>query len=275
MYLLILMDGNSPYCQNRAAVSFSIIIPDPALRFKSGSLQRNHSCTIIEKSQGEKFMHILILGATGRVGSKVLELALADEHSVTALVRSRQKAAEQMVKQIERSGRNKAQTQGITLIQSDSRVEQDLRSAIQDADAVISCLSTDGGSVLSETTPLLIKVMKENGVRRILTVGTAGILQSREYPDMLRYESPETRRSSTRAAEEHRKAWELLAASGLEWTVICPTYLPEGERLGRYRVEKDFLPDGGMSISVADTAEFTYSELLRDEFINCRVGIAY
>jgi putative NADH-flavin reductase len=219
-------------------------------------------------------MHILILGATGRVGSKVLGLSLADGHSVTALVRSRQKAEEQMAEQAERSGSN-AQAQRLTLIQGDTRVEQDLRAAVRGVDAVISCLSTDGGTVLSETTPLLIKAMKEEAVRRIITVGTAGILQSREYPGMLRYESPETRRSSTRAAEEHRKAWELLAASGLEWTVICPTYLPEGERLGRYRVEKDFLPDGGMSISVADTADFTFSQLLRDEFIDCRVAIAY
>jgi putative NADH-flavin reductase len=219
-------------------------------------------------------MHILILGATGRVGSKVLGLALADGHRVTALVRSPHKATAQMAERAERSG-STAQARRLTLIQGDTRVEQDLRAAVHGADAVISCLSTDGGTVLSETSPLLIKAMMEESVQRIITVGTAGILQSREYPGMLRYESPETRRSSTRAAEEHRKAWELLAASGLEWTVICPTYLPEEERLRRYRVEKEFLPDGGMSISVADTAEFTYSQLLNDEFINCRVGIAY
>ena len=36
-------------------------------------------------------MHILILGATGRVGRRILEEALADGHEVTALVRSLEK----------------------------------------------------------------------------------------------------------------------------------------------------------------------------------------
>jgi putative NADH-flavin reductase len=206
-------------------------------------------------------MHILLLGATGRVGSQILDQALADGHSVSALVRNPEKI--------------KAQADGFMLLQGDARILADLRLAIKDAGAVISCLGTDGGTVLTDSLPLLITVMQEKGIRRIITVGTAGILQSREYPDLLRYESPETKRSSTRAAEEHRKAWELLAASNLDWTVVCPTYLPDGERIGHYRFERDYLPDGGNSISVRDTAEFTYAQLQSDEFIDCRVGIAY
>jgi putative NADH-flavin reductase len=215
-------------------------------------------------------MHVLILGATGRVGRRVVQQALADGHQVTALVRNPAKAAEQQAGIF-----NAAQAVRLTLLQGDARSEGDLRSAAKDVDAVVSCLGTDGDTVLTDSTPLLVKVMKEQRIRRIITIGTAGILQSREYPDMLRYESPETRRSSTRAAEEHRKAWELLAASGLDWTVVCPTYLPEGERLSRYRFERDYLPDGGTSISVADTADFTYAQLTLDEYIGCRVGIAY
>lgn len=206
-------------------------------------------------------MHILILGATGRVGNRILEQALADKHKVTALVRS-----PQIVEQ---------RSEQLTLLQGDACNGEDIKAALRGAEVVISCLSTDGGTVLTEFTPLLIGAMKAYGVSRVVTVGTAGILQSREHPGLLRYEAPDTRRSSTRAAEEHRKAWEQLAGSGLSWTVVCPTYLPDGEPQGQYRAERDYLPGGGMSITVGDTAAFTYRVALEGEYIGCRVGIAY
>lgn len=206
-------------------------------------------------------MHFLILGATGRVGSRVLEQALADNHRVTVLVRNPQKI-------------NHSSEQ-LTLLQGDACHHENIHRSLDGVDTVISCLGTDGGTVLTEATPLLIAAMKDHGVSRIVTVGTAGILQSKEHTGLLRYETPDTRRSSTRAAEEHRKAWELLQASGLAWTVVCPTYLPDGEALGNYRVAQDFLPDDGKSISVGDTAAFTYRVACADEYIGHRVGIAY
>ncbi|KAF6618583.1 NAD(P)H-binding protein, partial [Paenibacillus sp. EKM208P] len=79
----------------------------------------------------------------------------------------------------------------------------------------------------------------------------------------------------TRAAEEHRRVYELLRESALDWTIVCPTYLPDGARTGIYRVEKDFLPEGGSQINTADTADFTYRQCKSYEFVRTRVGIAY
>lgn len=61
----------------------------------------------------------------------------------------------------------------------------------------------------------------------------------------------------------------------MEWTIVCPTYLPDGHYTGNYRVERDFLPEGGTEISVADTAEFTYQQIQCTKFVKSRVGIAY
>ncbi|MEW9699313.1 NAD(P)-dependent oxidoreductase [Paenibacillus sp. SI8] len=207
-------------------------------------------------------MRILLLGATGRVGRTLLNQTLLEGHEVRALLRHPDKLAG-------------VSAEGLTLCHGDACREEDIQHAIRDAQLVISCLGTDGGTVLTESLPLVIKAMAARGIKRIVTVGTAGILESREHPGLLRYEAPNTRRSSTRAAEEHRKAWELLAASSLDWTVICPTYLPDGPPLGTYRAERDCLPEGGTSISVGDTAAFTYNEALSSAYIRCRVGIAY
>ncbi|CAI6047599.1 hypothetical protein PAECIP112173_01260 [Paenibacillus sp. JJ-100] len=206
-------------------------------------------------------MHILILGATGRVGSKVLTTALQEGHHVTALVRTPDKI--------------KHQHEHLTIIQGNVLELQDLRRAIRGAEAVISALNTDGGTTLSEYVPLLIDAMMEEGVQRIITVGTAGILQSRTEPEKFRYQSNESKRKSTRAAEEHERVYQLLQQSTLDWTIVCPTYLPDGERVGNYRVERDVLPEGGSKISVGDTAEFTYRQLTDHQFVNSRVGISY
>ncbi|SCY07417.1 Putative NADH-flavin reductase [Paenibacillus polysaccharolyticus] len=206
-------------------------------------------------------MQLLVLGATGRVGSHIITLALQGGHHVTALVRNPEKI-------------NKRHDR-LTVIQGNVLESEDLLRAIQGVDAVISALNTDGTTTLSKSMPLLINAMGQEGLKRIITVGTAGILQSRTEPEKLRYQSSESRRKSTRAAEEHEQVYTLLKGSTLEWTIVCPTYLPDGEVCGNYRVERDVLPEGGTEITVGDTAEFTYRQLSDRRFINARVGICY
>ncbi|NGZ77432.1 NAD(P)-dependent oxidoreductase [Saccharibacillus alkalitolerans] len=205
-------------------------------------------------------MRILILGATGRVGSVITSLALNDGHEVTALVRE--------------AGKIQSHDR-LNILQGDACDESDVGRAAEGADVVFSALNTDGTTTLSDSMPIIINVMREAGIRRIVTIGTAGILQSRTEPELLRYQSGESKRRSTRAAEEHRRVYELLKASDLDWTIVCPTYLPDGERLGRFRSERDYLPEGGTEISVPDTAEFAYGQIGDRRYIGARVGLAY
>lgn len=206
-------------------------------------------------------MKLLILGGTGRVGSHLVENALQADHHVTALVRTPEKI--------------QIQHNNLTVVQGDVLSKEDIEQAMDGADMVMSALNTDGGTTLTDSMPLIIDAMKKEGINRIITIGTAGILQSRVSPELLRYQSSESKRKLTRAAEEHHKVYELLQQSGLDWTIVCPTYLPDGERLGNYRTERDFLPVEGSQISVPDTADFAYSLLQSSDFIKARVGIAY
>lgn len=207
-------------------------------------------------------MKLCILGATGRVGSKVAELAATDEIAVQALVRNPAKLPGNLLEKIH-------------IVEGNALLQEDIEKAMAGCDIVISTLSTDGESVLSESMPLLIEAMKKQRISRIITIGTAGILQSRAEPHLLRYQSSESKRKLTRAAEDHHKAFRLLQESGLNWTIVCPTYLPDGEATGTYRVEKDFLPEDGSRIGTGDTAHFTYSLIKKPDFPQSRVGIAY
>ncbi|MCH6264843.1 NAD(P)-dependent oxidoreductase [Neobacillus citreus] len=206
-------------------------------------------------------MNILILGATGRVGSQIVTYALHDKHHVTVLVRNPEKI--------------QINNQNLTIIQGNVLNKDDIVRAMHGIDVVISALNTDGTTTLSESMLFIIEAMENEGIQRIITIGTAGILQSRTTPNLLRYQSSESKRKSTRAAEEHHKVYELLKQSILDWTIVCPTYLPDGERVGRYRIERDFLPEGGAEISVPDTAEFTFKQIEASDYKKSRVGIAY
>jgi uncharacterized protein len=206
-------------------------------------------------------MNILILGATGRVGSQIVNHALQDRHHVTVLVRTPEKF--------------QMKNDNLTIIQGNVLNKEDIKHAINGMDVVVSALNTDGTTTLSDSMPLIIEAMVNDGINRIITVGTAGILQSRTTPNALRYQSRDSKQRSTRAAQEHHKVYNMLKESSLDWTIVCPTYLPDGERLGNYRIERDFLPEGGAKISVPDTAEFAYKQIKASDYIKSRVGIAY
>ncbi|MET3726563.1 putative NADH-flavin reductase [Fictibacillus halophilus] len=207
-------------------------------------------------------MKLCILGATGRVGQYFTKMALQDEIRVSALLRDPEKLPHSILSQI-------------SFTKGDVLSKESVTEAMAGCDVVFSGLSTDGANVLSEGMPIIIEAMKKEGISRIITIGTAGILQSRTEPHLLRYQSSESKRKLTRAAEDHQKAFTQLQESGLNWTIVCPTYLPDGEPTGTYRTEKDVLPIDGSKISTGDTAHFAFSLLRKNDFPASRVGIAY
>ncbi|WOV89250.1 SDR family oxidoreductase [Sporosarcina oncorhynchi] len=205
-------------------------------------------------------MKIALFGATGRVGRSVLDKALASGHTVTVLVRTPEKLPVH---------------DRLTVIQGDARDEQAIYQTISGMNVVFSALGTDKTTTLTESVPHMIQSMKTVGITRIVTIGTAGILESRIEPGKLRYESTESHRKLTFAAEEHHRVYDLLNESKLDWTIVCPTYLPDGDEQGNYRVERDYLPENGKQISVGDTGAFAFDELLACKHVCYRVGIAY
>lgn len=205
-------------------------------------------------------MKVVVFGATGRTGSEVVLKALQDGHEVMALVRTLEKCATH---------------DRLTLIQGDVRNPGDVKRVMKGAEAVFSALGTDRTTTLTEAMPVIIKTMEQQGISRIVTIGTAGILQSHNEPSKLRYQAKDSNRKLTFAAEEHHKVFDLLRHSTVDWTIVCPTYLPAGEAVGNYRIERDFLPIDGKQVSTKDTAAFAYDEFIKKEHIGYRVGIAY
>ena len=124
-------------------------------------------------------MKVCILGATGRVGSNIINLALKDSAEVTALARD--------------LNRIEIQHERLRVIEGNVLNENDIKKAIEGSDIVISALGTDQNGTLAKSMPQIIKKMEEEGIRRIITIGTAGILQARTDLNLYRFQSPESK----------------------------------------------------------------------------------
>lgn len=199
---------------------------------------------------------IALFGGSGRTGERVLERLLEKGHRVTLLTRQSLSSNEE-----------------INEILGDATNRDAVFETVRSADVVISALGTDKQNVLSTFTPLVIEAMKQFDVTRIITVGTAGILQAHDS-DNYRFETKESKRTMTTAAEDHARAYELLRDSGLAFTVICPTQLINEPSDGDIIISKEVLGTKQSGpISRDDVADLVMDCLTNDDYVGHRVGI--
>lgn len=205
-------------------------------------------------------MKLAIFGGTGRVGKQVCEQAIEDGHQVNLLVRTEA---------------NWMQHPNIQVTVGDAKKAEDIEKVLDGVDAVFSGLGTDKTTTLTEFSEAIVPLLTKQGISRIVTIGTAGILNSRHEEGKYRFQTSESNRKLTFAAEQHAHVYERFAKTNLQWTIVCPTYLPDGPMTGTYRTEVDYLPEDGKQISTGDTAHFAYKQLQQKDITPSRIGIAY
>lgn len=209
-------------------------------------------------------MNILVIGAMGRAGKLLTKYALEAGHTVTAFSRSVDKAT--------------LTHPGLRYVKGDILYPMLLEAVMPGHDAVISVLGVRNFSgpitLLSDGMQHTINVMKSAGVKRLLTIGGAGILQ--QTPTLLRRDDPSFPPYLHNITADHYRVFDLLNRSNLDWTIVTPPYMPDGVRTGDYLVEADFFPKNARNeIAVEDVADFLLKELEENVFIGKRVGIAY
>lgn len=198
-------------------------------------------------------MTIAVLGATGMVGSRVIDEAAARGHQVLALSR-----------------KPPGQGPNVTPIAVDANDPSALREALTGAaaDAVVLTVRTlpVDQEFLVGVTRTVLDVAARLGIR-VLVVGGAGALRSPDDPDLLVADDP-----AYVPAE-----WRAVAAAGTaqlrtceahpdaDWVYLSPPALLEpGDRTGRYRRGTDTLltgADGRSWISAEDLAVAVLDEL--------------
>ncbi len=207
-------------------------------------------------------MHIALFGTTGRVGGRLLEYALAEGHTVRALVRDPAKLAPRA---------------GLTILAGDVLDPAAVRETITGTEAVLSGLGgaglQDPGEAQSQGMRNIVAAMTALGVTRVLGVAGGGILDSPHGG--LRHDQPTFPAVFKGVSDRHKAAWTAMRESDLDWTMVCTGDILPGERTGIYRWLDDQLPEGGNRISVEDVAHFLLDEMTARRHVRRRVGLGY
>ena len=189
-------------------------------------------------------MRVAIIGATGRTGRPLAEELLRRGHHVTVLVRD--------------SVRLGDLADRVTVVTGDSRDAAALARLVVSTDAVVSALGPTAKepTLHQDTAAALIKVMEEQGVRRFAGISGAGIdVPGDEKSLRDRVISGLIRRLGGAVVADKPAEYQLWAASHLDWTLVRPPRLKEGEATGRVEHHAHRSP-GATSIQRADLAAF-------------------
>lgn len=197
-------------------------------------------------------MKILVWGASGAVGSRVVQEATARGHHVDGVGRS-----------------------GSTYLRGDASNADDVARLSAGYDVVISATRPRDGqeAELVDAAKALLLGLKVTGARLILVGGAASLLVPGQ--EVLLMDTPDFPAELLPIARACAAQYELVrAADGVDWTYVSPPALLEpGERTGRYRKGYDHLV--GSSISMEDFAVALVDEAERAEHVGQRFTVGY
>lgn len=213
-------------------------------------------------------MYITIFGATGRVGSRVVDEALSRGHDVTAVARHA-------------DGLDKLPTVVSSVVGDASRVDEVVRLS-EGQDVVISATSspTDENNELATVAQALVDGAARVGVR-LIVVGGAGPLVVPGSDGTLVVDDPafvsESVRDVARACVEQFGVFRCDADA--DWTYLSPSAeMRPGERTGTFRTGTEELiidNDGRSRISMEDLAVALINEAETPRHRRAHVTVGY
>ena len=213
-------------------------------------------------------MKIALIGATGFIGSAILQEALHRGHEVTAIVRN----------PIKLKPHPKLHPHD-----GDVQNEDEVARLVADHDAVISAFnpgwsSPDIYNQQVRGTRAIIDGVKKAGVKRLLFVGGAGSLEVK--PGVQSVDLPGFPTEYKQGALATREALHMLQKeTSLEWSYLSPSAdVFPGQRTGQFRLGADQLltnDQGESRISVQDYAVAMIDEVEKPQHIRRRFTVGY
>jgi uncharacterized protein len=209
-------------------------------------------------------MKVVLFGATGKTGTRLLQELVSRGHRVTAAARDVRKL----------SG-----TAAHAVKQDDLSDAQGIAATIAGADAVISAYAppADDTDQLVGVTQRQVEAVRRAGVDRLLVVGGAGGLEV--APGVSLIDSGHLPPPYLPIATSHVKALDVLRQSDVDWTYLAPAaYFEPGERKGTFRLgTNELVTDarGESRISMEDYAIALVDELERGAHRRQRFSIGY
>ncbi len=207
---------------------------------------------------------LLVVGATGGTGRRLVAQALERGFRVTALVRN--------------PARLQLEHQRLTVIPGNVLDATSLDAAMRGQEAVLSALGHKRyfhpTRILSEGTKNLLRAMETHGVRRLVCMSSLGIGDSAGrmglyytffvIPLILPFYFWDKARQE-----------RAIARSSLDWTIVRPGLLTNGSQRGRVRHGDrvgSFI--WTVRVSRADVADFMIDQLASHTYLRTAAGVA-
>jgi putative NADH-flavin reductase len=216
-------------------------------------------------------MKIVLFGATGNIGQRIIAEALRRGHTVTGVVRDPEKV--------------KTPDPRVSLVQGDATDTESVAKIVRGADAIVSAISPRPNArglpapSLVKAAKALIAGAKKANVKRLVVVGGAGSLEV--APGKRLMDAPGFPDAYKAEAKEGADSLDVYRAegAGVDWTFLSPAAeIGPGDRTGKYRTTGDqFLADakGRSHISYEDYAVALLDELEKPRNAGRRFGVAY
>jgi hypothetical protein len=203
-------------------------------------------------------MKIAIVGATGNVGTRLVNEALSRHHAVTAIARDTSKLTRRT---------------GLSATLGDVTKPDALLPLLKGHDAIISSLRFQGID-----SQQLIELARSSGVQRFLVVGGAASLEI--APGQLLLDSPHFPPAYKPEASAAKAFLDALRnVKDLDWTFLSPSvFFGPGERTGKFRLADNTLltaADGKSSISYEDYAVAMFDEIENPKHSRARFTVGY
>ena len=214
--------------------------------------------------------NVVLIGASGFVGTAILNELLNRGHKVTAIVRDPTKVT--------------ASNPNLKVVQADLTDTDVLIEASKGKDAVISAYNPGwkNPNIYEETLknyPLIVDSVKKAGVERLLIVGGAGTLFY--APGKMVMDADDIPAKLLPGIKSLGEFYlnTLRKENDIDWIFLSPAAnMTPGERTGKFRIGKDDLVvgvNGDSNISVEDYAVAMVDELEQKHHHKERFTIGY
>lgn len=213
---------------------------------------------------------ILLYGATGRTGQLIIEYALQKGYKIKALVRNPDKIT--------------IKSEYLSVIKGSPINKNDVRMAMNGCDFVINTLSAlsekesmsfkkiEAPHTLELSIRNTIKAMEEMGLKRIVTLSSIGVGNSRPLAPW--YMKMFIKISNFKIVfDDHNAQEQLLMKSDLEWTIARPVALNNNKDLKTLVTNFDKTPSP-FKMSRKQLAKFMVDTLKQNDFIKKAVVLS-
>jgi putative NADH-flavin reductase len=206
-------------------------------------------------------MKICVFGGSGRTGKLLIAQALEQDFEVTGLLRN--------------PGKLDLRHAKLNIIRGDVFDPEAVSTAIQGCHAVLSALGASSlgkTDLYSKSMKNIVSGMEANSVKRLLCIAAVGIERDPGIPLLGRLIMGLV--LGNILADMQRMQQEI-ESSYLEWTILWPPMLTNGQMSGKYRIEIGRAVPKGSRISRADLAHFMVRNIDNAAYFKKKVAIAY